>query len=113
MSCRTFARNPDDRNREIALVILNQLGFWRFLSCSGARDLAVLERALLFSLPSNKNNSLRWTVFIALSRGRRYRLTFEQVGRAAQCFPSVHWEQLESLIFEVTGVSTRGGHHAA
>jgi len=96
-----------NRNREIAKIIMDQLGK-STLFMLGAKDFIAIENGLLFSIRgSHKANRIR----ITLMPSDTYKMEFIRVRalkiNPVKTFDVVYCDQLHELIEEVTGLCTK------
>lgn len=100
-------KEQQDRNREIAKTIMDQLGKGT-LFMLGAKDFIAIENGLLFSIRgSHKANRIR----ITLMPSDIYKMEFIRVRalkhNPVKTFEDVYFDQLHELIEQVTGLCTR------
>lgn len=94
----------------IAHTILSQLGGNRFVSMTGAKNLAEIERGIAFQLPANLTNHRINAVKIVLDYSDTYKVKFLKIGKlelkTVSEFDMVYCDQLVDLFEQETGLYT-------
>ena len=117
-------KQTTDRNMEIAVTILNQLGGKRFVAFTGAKEITAIKNGLQFKIGRNASKANR--VEIKLNGWDLYDVRFskyipgklvvdhkkgtaewrETKDETVKTFEDCYCDQLEELFTEVTGLYT-------
>ena len=98
-----------EENREIAGIILNQLGGKKFQAMTGAKNLSFSDKSLHFSI--GRNSTKANNVTISLQENDTYKMIFSRATMETsyielKIYKDIYCDQLKRIFTDYTGLDT-------